>query len=221
VSGGWFGVLMRCGLYIGMYWLAYWAMFPWNAPVDSRTINWRDVTEGYQFFVVPLFVVDSALCLSRLFHEEIRQNTLPSLLMLPHSVPYIAYNKVCGCLLGLVPGMIAVVTAFTLFSDSTRTLDNIVREPATWWVLANLCLIVHLSAMFSTYLRWGAFALSLIVTGGFMLLTDFFLGQLARATSMNHSQLITVMIMMIIPVVLACAGCHLVVLLRLPALAEK
>ncbi len=220
-AGGWFGIVARCGLYVGLYWLTFLASYPWSEPVERRVINWWNITWGYQIFVVPLFVVDCAMCLSRLFQEEIRHQTLAALLMLPRSVSHIVYSKLGGCLVGLLPGMVAVYVAFFWLMDNKNNLAELLKQPSIWWIAANLLLVIHLSAMLSTYLRWGAFALSLALTIGSMFVT-ISLPQFAMGVGgPNQIHPDTIMGLLTIPVLVACALCHFVVLLRIPALGEK
>jgi hypothetical protein len=218
IAGGWSGIVMRCGLYVGLYWLAFAAMYPWDQPKNSRTVSWRDVTWGFQCFVVPLFAVDTAMCMSRLFQEEIRHQTLQALLMLPRSVSYVVYTKLAGCLVGLIPGMVAVVTAFFFLTESTKSLFEIIDKPPYWWIAANMFLVIHLSAMLSTYLRWGAFGLSIALTVGSMIGTTMAIQILMFNFGPRGD---SVFGFLAIPVLFACAACHIVVLLRLPALGER
>ena len=221
IAGGWLSILIRCGLYIGLYGLAVAASFPWEQPRESRQIRWQDVTFGYQIFVIPLFGVDCMLCASRIFQEEIRHQTLASLLMLPRTVTHLVYTKVAGCLIALIPGMIALFIAFFLLSGSIKNLTEGIQEPFAWWYVANLLLAIHLSAVFSLYMRWGAIAMAFALTVGSMMLSgmliSFFQFQF-RAGGMRPDSLLG---FLVIPLLLACACCHLVVLLRLPALGEK
>ena len=217
VAGGWFAVAIRCGLYVGLYWLAFAAVFPWSEQHGFQNVRWQDVTWGYQFFVVPLFVVDCTVCLSRVFQEEIRQQTLASLLMLPCTVPHIVYSKLAGCLAGLIPGMVAILAAFLLLDESLATLREIIGESWVWWTVANCLLMIHLSAMFSTYVRWGAFALALGLTIGSIMVS---MTIVAMVFSPNLEPTIVFGLLTLV-VLGGCAGCHLIVLLRIPALGEK
>lgn len=216
VTGGWFGFLTRCGLYTGMYWLSVASSYPWYQQPDLRQIDWRSVTWGFQFFVVPLFMADCAMCASRLFQEEIRHQTLAALMMLPRSVAYVVYSKVFGCLAGMIPGAVAVFVAFFMLTDSRSNLYEWIDKPIVWWVVANLLLMVHLCAMLSTYLRWGAFAMALALTGGSMFISTMIL-QAIYWRHMTEAKLG----FLVVPVLLACACCHVVILLRLPALSER
>ena len=219
VAGGWFGIVMRCGLYIGLYWLAFAASYPWEQNVGSRQIRWQDVTYGYQIFVPPLFAVDCALCASRVFQEEIRHQTLASLLMLPRSVTHLCYTKLAGCLFGLIPGIVALFTAFFLLSGATHNHNNEMNQGFAWWYAANLLLAVHLCLVFSLYVRWGALAAAFAATFGSMFVTVMCVEMMQMRVP--GRQPMDILGIITVPVLLACVGCHLILLLRLPALGEK
>lgn len=221
IAGGWFGVIVRCGLYIGLYWFIFAANCSWENSISTQHVRWTDVTWGYQFFVVPLFVVDFAMCMSRLFQEEIKQQTLASLLMLPRSVPHVIYTKLAGCLVGLVPGMIAVFVAFVMLSEQNRTLLDTIDKPPAWWFVANLFLLVHLCAMLSLYLRWGAFAVALAITVGSMIMTGMMLEMMFFLPRIWPNNPEAIFGLLAVFVLMACASCHFVILLRLPVLGEK
>ena len=218
VTGGWFGIVMRCGLYVGMYWLVYTASYPWYDTTFLRQVAWRDVTMGYQSFLVPLFAVDCGLVASRIFHDEIRHQTLASLMMLPRSVPYLVYTKIAGCLTGLLPGVIALFWAFFLLDDATRLLSECLKEPPLWWYVANLLFAIHLCAATSLYLRWGTFAISIAAVVGSMILTVMCMSVMRIANGNNAEIMLG---LFVVPLLLGCAMCHFTVLFRIPFLAEK
>jgi hypothetical protein len=223
VAGGWFGLIVRCSLYLGLYWLVYLSNGTWqNDRFTLEYVRWHDVTWGYQFFVVPLFTIDVALCMSRLFHEEIRQQTLQSLLMLPRSVNHIVYSKLTGCVVGLLPGAVAVVVAFIFLTGALKNFQDAIDEPPAWWLTANLFLVVHLCAMLSLYLRWGAFAVSLALTVGSMFMSAMLLELLFMPAFRGGGfDPVNIFGFLAVLVAMACIATHFVILLRLPALGEK
>lgn len=218
IAGGWFSILIRCGLYLGLFGLAVGATIPWDQPKEYREIRWHDVTYGYEIFVVPLFAVDCILCASRVFNEEIRHQTLASLLMLPRSIPHLVYSKIAGCLFGLIPGAIAVAASFLLLPGGYDNLTSWIGEPGAWWFGLNLILMIHLCLVASLYLRWGAIAMAFGLTSGSMMLSTMLLSLVAFPAGVRPDQFLGVLA---IPVVMAIIGCHLLILLRLPALGEK
>lgn len=219
ITGGWAGFVVRCLLYTGVYWLAYAASYPWAFYGAAREIRWEDVTYGYQIFMPPLFAVDCALCASRVFQEEIRHQTLASLLMLPRSMVDICYTKLAGCLVGLLPGIGALFIAFFLLRDSSQIFRQQDGVFFALWYGANLCLAVHLTLLFSLYFRWGSLAMAFACTWGSMIVSVLAVELIFRSTMFRHQQLFFGMLS--IPLLLACAGCHLILLLRVPALGEK
>jgi len=74
-----------------------------------------------------------------------------------------------------------------------------------------------LSATLSTYLRWGAFGLSLAITVGLMVFSMSMLEVMRFQFDFQKKMLG----MLALTTLLSCGICHLVVLLRLPYLAEK
>jgi ABC-type transport system involved in multi-copper enzyme maturation permease subunit len=220
VAGGWYGIVIRIGLYTGLYVLTILVSYPWWNR-GYQKLNWQDVTYGYQIFLPPLFAVDCALCASRLFQEEIRHQTLGALLMLPQSVAKLFYSKLIGCLLGLVPGMIALLIAYCVLSNDSPIF--IVNRHNFWfacWYVANLFLLIHLSLLFSLYLRWGAFAMSIAVTFGSMFVSVVCAEtwMIRRGSGMNPGEVLG---LLTYPIIFACIGCHVALLLRIPALGEK
>lgn len=104
------------------------------------------------------FLVELAILASLIFAREIRDGTLSSLLTLPRSTMGIAYEKIAGCALALIPvscffGLSALL-APELFFDA---LEEMFREPVSiWYSGCGLLFFYHLVAFLSLYLRWGA-----------------------------------------------------------------
>jgi ABC-type transport system involved in multi-copper enzyme maturation permease subunit len=221
IAGGWIGVVIRCGLYIGVYWLSFAASYPWEQPIGNREIRWRDVTYGYQMFLPPLFAVDCALCASRLFQEEIRYQTLASLLMLPRSIAHLAYTKLVGCLIGLIPGMVALLTAFFLLEGSGEIFRNGQEFGFVWWYVANLLLSVHLCMLYSLYVRWGALAMAFATTFGLMFVSVICIDFMRMRGGFGGQSPDIWLGVLAVPLLMGCVVCHMLILLRLPALGEK
>ena len=115
--------------------------------------------------------------------------------------------------------MIALVIAFFLLPGSIKNFTDGIREPFAWWYVANLLLAIHLSVVFSLYMRWGAIATAFALTVGSMMVSGMIIQFFQfRAGGMRPDSFLG---FLVIPLLLACACCHLVVLLRLPALGEK
>ena len=215
-AGGWAGLLIRCLLYVGVYGLCYAGNHSWDVRY-ATPINWSDITQAFQLFVHPLLAIDIALCASRVFHDEIKGQTLSSLLMLPESIPALVYSKVLGCALATTPGILALSASIVVLPGGTKFLSEAGDEPGFWWWLMNLVFLIHLTALFSLYLRSGAFVLALGTMFGTMFMTGIFLGMIA----MGGADVEGVLGFMAFILGFVCIGCHVLILNRLPVLGEK
>ncbi len=224
IGGGWAGVVIRCLLYSGLYGLCIAANNPatWGGNnYGNWTMRWEDVTWGFLFFSHPLLAIDIALCASRVFQEEIKGMTLSSLLMLPRSIPDLAYSKVLGCGLGLLPGVGANLFALVFLPGGPRLMGEVFGAPGFWWWIMNLFLLIHLTVVLSLQLRWGAMALSFGLTAGSMFVTAIAMSAMAFGFSLRGNQPEDLLGVMAVLIGIACLGCHAIVLLRLPKLGEK
>jgi hypothetical protein len=124
---------------------------------------------------------------ARLFHEEMKWGTLPNLLLLPRSLVSIAAGKVAGCLLGLLPGFVALcglhvflwheIASYHITSEQTgwfaRTFDlllflrtSIVGNLASaevWMILMQFAVLLHLTVLCSLLVKWGGLALAIAI----------------------------------------------------------
>ena len=214
-SGGWAGLIIRGLLYLSLYVMCYASNRPWDA--SNYSIRWGDVTQGFQAFAHPLLALDIALCFSRVFHDEIKGQTLSSLLMLPKSVPAIVYSKFAGCGLALLPGVFALVWSIFL-TDGGRFLAEAGTEPGFLWWLMNLLLLIHLTAVNSLFLRSGAFVLALGMVIGSMIMTGLIIAMLTFGRGDPSGFVFGICS---VGIVCVCAGCHAVILARLPVLGTR
>ena len=224
IGGGWAGVTIRGLLYFGLYVMCYFANRPstWGqTPYTGWTLRWEDVTWGFLFFSHPLLAIDIALCASRLFQEEIKGQTLSSLLMLPRSIPDLAYSKVLGCGLGLLPGVLANLGGVLFLPGGPKLLGEALREPGFWWWLMNLVLLIHLTVVLSLHLRWGALAMAFGLTTGLMFLSGILISMMAIGMGMRGRQPDDMFGMLAVMIGFVCVACHAVVLVRLPKLGER
>ena len=213
VAGGWGGIIVRCCLYAGLYGLCYS-----SSRSSGSNMEITHVTYIYQGFVYPLLGIDIALTASRVFHEEIKGQTLSSLLMLPRTILDLVYSKVMGCVLGLMPGILSLLLTF-LMPGGLDVFKPLTSEPYVFWWLMNLILMIHFCALFSTYLRSGAFALAFGTTIGSMILTGMFIGSLAFTG--GPSVVEAIIFLAAVAQVAVCVACHIVIVLRIPKLGEK
>ena len=119
------------------------------------------------FFFLPLEIIRAV---SRTFESEVKAKTLSSLMMLPKSTRQIAYAKLLGVFLGLIPVLtyigLAVMTRPSMLNDIVK---NISEEPLVALILsanilAHLLFYLHLVAWLSLRMNgwWSIFVAWLI-----------------------------------------------------------
>lgn len=173
LTGGYPGMIVKWFAYAGLFGLilavSYYSSYPYQT-----TIDWRGDISAFAGCLVGCLILEASLYAARIFHDEIRLQTMSALLMLPRSVPYIGYSKVAGALLGLLPAVFWLVFcgAFTLAMGWGRTYSryeqsefvlNTVFNPAVWGMLLVASLFLHLTALLSLFVKWGALPLAFLI----------------------------------------------------------
>jgi len=224
IAGGTFGVVIRSLLYLSLYGLCIlcnsswlWEKFGSGYVTQFR---WDDVTWGFLFFAHPLLAIEAAILASAVFQEEIRRQTFSSLLMLPRSVPDIVYSKLTGCGIALLPGIVANVIGIFWMPDGIRIMTEVIDSTFFLYWLMNLVFMIHLTAVLSLYLRWGALAMSIGLTVGSMFVTatvwttSIIMG-VSSGNSASFYGLSSVILMAL------CIGCHSIVIKNTTKLGER
>ncbi len=138
------------------------------------------------------------LSASRMFHEELKWGTLPSVASLPQSVVVTAYGKFLGCLLGIIPATV-VLGVLVLLVPPGKGSEDLWREPA-WWLLGmEFLVLLHLTALLSLTVKWGALALAvatLLVVNALLALPVSLIAASLMATFEERSALISPVIYM-------------------------
>ncbi len=206
VSGGIGMILIRIAIYGGMSLIFYELAqrFPLNDEYVDSCLFWMSF----------LIAIDAALVLSRSLHDEIRGQTLTSLIMLPHSSNTMVYYKFFGALLGWLPGPV-IMLLFSLCTAAGRAeLWDFVRNDDDRWIwLLLFALIPHFAIVAALYIRWGAVALGIGMAFGVF----FFLCLIVDIFRYAPQSIIFAVFDTLL--ICICVACHLCVLLRVPYLA--
>lgn len=220
-AGGVANSLVRLAGYLGLFGVVWLLAMWWQSE--------QYVVQMYLGFLVPLIVFDASLLVSRSLHDEMRGQTLSALVMLPTSIRFVAYSKLAGALLGLLPGVLCFLATLFGTIEGDKLLAEIFQlDPSGMQfasvaqMFSNLLLLPHLAAAYALLVRWGAvplaigslFALSTLQS--FVMRLVFFS---ISATSMDSYALF--MGAMTVANILLCVGCHLFVLRRFRKLAER
>lgn len=148
-------------LFVGKL-LAYSGLFALYTVISLYPGNWwglifSDVAKIYAFSMIGILVLEACLFASRIFHDEIRLQTMSSLLMLPRSIPYIGYSKLIGCLIGLLPATICLAIGALLLPGFYETqFLALAMEPSLWAAVMVALIFLHLIALLSLFVKWGA-----------------------------------------------------------------
>ncbi|MBS0201955.1 MAG: hypothetical protein JSS49_03585 [Planctomycetes bacterium] len=220
VAGGVSGLLVRTGFYLAFFGLVYYL----NSP--------NDISESCVIFLMSEFAIlpiDASLLISRAMQDEVRGQTISSLVMLPRSVPKIVYPKLAGALLGLVPGVTFGLVAFAcsgLVQTWLRSSDWEVGY-VVFFFIPHLLLLPHLTAVIALVVRWGATPLAIgamyaIQMVESMVLAVLFvvLGALSGGGG-GAEMAYGILLLMVVVNIALCVGCHFEVLRRFRKLSEK
>ena len=103
-----------------------------------------------------LFLFEGGLLASRIFNEEVRNQTLGALVMLPRSTAAMAYTKVAVCLLVMMPSVLYfIVGAILAPKDFGNFVEEVlIEEPLIPWAFfTGHMLFLHLAAWLSLLMR--------------------------------------------------------------------
>jgi len=161
-AGGIVAMFLRFAVYIGLYFVSVtiigWMIGPIPGPQRDKT--W---TGCFLFLAIMVMSIDAGLLISRSLHEEIRGKTWTSLVLLPTSTFEILIFKLMGCFLCWLPGPISFVLGIEFLPYGREIVTDVMEhDPEMWiWIFTNMILVPHATAVFATYVRWGALPLGI------------------------------------------------------------
>ncbi len=161
VSGGVTRLAIRFAYYIGLGLIAFFFASLFNMGEDA----WVPLFLVWIMLSLP---VDAALLVSRSMQEEVRGQTLSSLLMLPRSSNGIVYSKLGGAMLGWFPGPVIGIATLVGTDSGQKGLMSIDHD-ALWYIpliALYFSFVPHFAALLGLYVRWGAVPLAIGMTLG-------------------------------------------------------
>ncbi len=162
IGGGYLLFVVKLIAYLGLF-----AGIGGISNIYGSVLGFDFTRVGEIFFGCMLFafVVESCISASRVFHDEIRMQTMSSLLMLPRSIPYVGYSKAIGCMLGLTPALLCLGLAVMQLNVTPEAVLRSLIEPAFWGVIMAFLVFLHLIALLSLFVKWGALPLAFFLMG--------------------------------------------------------
>jgi len=131
------------------------------ATVDTPGIG---VDELYASCACCTIAIEASILAARIFYDEVRLQTLSSLLMLPRSIPYLGYSKALGCVMGLLPSVGCLLLGTILLpGGGSRLAVNALIDPMVWGFVLILMIFLHLVALLSLFVKWGALPLAIVI----------------------------------------------------------
>ncbi|MDB5344137.1 MAG: hypothetical protein JWP89_2514 [Schlesneria sp.] len=210
VSGGLGMIPARLAFCLGLYGIA---LLQHNYQGGGLRNLYMDVS-FYQIFLSLAVSIDAARLLARSVNDEIRGQTLSSLIMLPESSVSLIYSKFAGALIGWLPGVAVEIMITAITDQGRKNCAAMIREPMGFYVTTFFILIPHLAMLLSAYLRWGAVPLSAVISIGSLFGSMMILQAVFRIQPQEF---------MLIPagmfVLGVCAMCHIVLYARIKQLA--
>lgn len=140
---------------------------------------------------VAAFLVELARSLGRVLNDEVYQQTVSSLCMIPKSTDSIVWMLVAGSLPIVIPSVCCFGLGFFLMLISepffARDFLEPLAEPWFWHCFSWVALTVHLGLLLSTWVRYGGmvFATGLMIVA--TILTGMTMGAFAFLLGLNGS----------------------------------
>ena len=215
VSGGIPSVLIRCGLCV----LLYFVVFVCTGFFGGGMGMLNTVKQTDSMFLVLMMLavtLDAGMVVSRSLGDEVRSQTLATLLLLPTSSGRILYGKILGSLLGWLPGPVCLLASMLLLTYGREsTWDFFYQGGAACWLVAHLILVPHAAAVLAMYVRWGALPLGIGVAFASLCLSV----SIFQANRVGQNAPIVWIVTF--TVLGICAVCHLVVWLKAEAMCAR
>jgi hypothetical protein len=125
---------------------------------------WTDTIRTHMGVAAAVFGLEASVYASRIFHDEIREQTMVGLLTLPRSIEYVAYSKVAGCGLALIPSVMFVLIDACLLPEGPGSIYRALKFPGFWAGVLVASVFLHLVVLLSLFVKWGALPLAFVMT---------------------------------------------------------
>ena len=204
VAGGLSRRLLRILCYPALFGFSLGLSVLWGRSGDNAL-------EIYQAFLLLAVLWELAILAARSIHDEVRGQTIASLVMLPHSVRYVFYSKLLGAVIGMYPGLICFLVANII---GFHQVANFFRVDGMA-VLAILLLVPHFAAVYALFFRWGSVSLGI----GSMIAVYFMIVALFQIIRPGPNEIVLHVLTLVLLSI--CAACHVVVLWRIPYVASR
>ncbi|WP_417389416.1 ABC transporter permease [Gimesia sp.] len=130
----------------------------------SRSYSLQEMGLTVFWTMLIVVLIEISLISSRIFHVEVQWKTLVSTAMLPQSMAQIAYAKVFGSMLAVIPAFFYLIIGGLIgIEEMTQDLGMVLAEPGFWLTCIEVLFFWHLTALLSTFIKWGALPLAFVL----------------------------------------------------------
>ena len=211
-AGGVAGLLIRLSCYVALF-VACWVLNQGSTMLSSY--------EWFCILMIYALPFDASLLVARALQDEVRGQTIPSLIMLPRSVASTVYSKLGGALIGLAPGVMCLVIAVIGSGILLEMVNsNGTGRSAIFYLWPTILLLPHLTAVISLTVRWGAVPLAIGALYALMMVEQVLLAMFFT-WGLGFASAEPLLMVMGLVNLLLCVACHLETLRRFRKLAER
>lgn len=215
-AGGFAALLIRVALFVALYGLIIAVTQLGFMGLRWGPASWYGSTGTYLTVMMFVITFDAGLLFSRCLHEEIRGQTLSSLMMVPRPTGLILYPKMLGSFLGWLPGPLCLLLGVLWMPEGLRCAEDFFQRPGPPYLLISFFVLApHLAALSAMYVRWAALPIGIALTIGFAFITGMFI-TIRRIGPEDMSVFVIAT-----GVLCLCCACHIAVWLRTEQLSAR
>lgn len=167
IAGGKRTIIVKFSLYVGLYIL----IVSLNQMGRYRDLG-KSLEESLMIlaWIIFFILLPLELCFvaARLFRPELNDHTWSTLLTLPKTLPEIAYSKIGGAILGVVPSVVVLSVAVTPFIG--ELLRDLFREGepiiGICYAVSIFVALLHSITLYSITVSWAAWPIAVILGAG-------------------------------------------------------
>jgi ABC-type transport system involved in multi-copper enzyme maturation permease subunit len=130
---------------------------------SNGPFRWDEFSQMVVGSMLAAMGAETSLYAARIFHDEVKWKTLSGVLMLPTSVGRIGWAKAGGCLLALGPAAMYLVAGAATSFETLMNLGVGLVSPSVWSVVLVFVVFLHVTALLSLYVKWGALPLAMAI----------------------------------------------------------
>jgi len=213
IAGGVPGVLIRCAAFTLLYLVAVAIVTSWGRPLSFES---QEITTMYLIMLSFAITIDAGLVAARLFHDEIRGQTLSALMMLPRPTGLVLYPKMLGAFLAWLPGILFLFGGFILLPHGLEGGRRFFERPGPALLFTSFYILVpHAAAVAALYVRWGAFPAGVALTAAVGFLTASFINVFRIGP---HDAIVYLIALTIYGL---CLVCHLIIWLKVERVSSR